>query len=86
MYQDGQYATVTNGALKKYIAIYEGADVPEEEFEDLERCLENVEFVIANGVTVPRNCVYQAEFPQGAGTYLHFEDTNTYICYKGAKE
>lgn len=76
-----QYECTVNGLLDKYIDIYiNGGDYKDSDWESLERCLENVEYVLESGSIYPDNVVYQAEFKQGKGTYKQVG--STYFCYE----
>lgn len=76
-----QYECTVNGLLDKYIDIYiNGGDYKDSDWESLERCLENVEYVLETGSIYPDNVVYQAEFMQGKGTYKQVG--STYFCYE----
>ena len=76
-----QYECTVNGLLDKYIDIYiNGGGYKDSDWESLERCLENVEYVLETGSIYPDNVVYQSEFKQGKGTYKQVG--NTYFCYE----
>lgn len=62
-----QYECAINGALAKYRDIYEGnADyLTDEEFEDFERCAENVNWAIENHEKYPDNLLFQSRESQG---------------------
>lgn len=76
-----QYECTVNGLLDKYIDIYiNGGDYKDSDWDSLERCLENVEYVLETGSIYPDNVVYQAEFKQGKGTYKQVG--STYFCYE----
>lgn len=44
-----------------------------------ERAYKNARYLLENGPTLPENVVFQANFTQGNGTYLH--EQNMYFCY-----
>lgn len=71
IWQPGQYACATSGALFKA--------QPSEEIIDIARDL------LLNGSRIPADVVFQAEFPQGEGVYAEYRDdvlgTTTYYCY-----
>ena len=71
IWQEGQYACATSGALFKA--------QPSEEVIDIARDL------LLNGSRLPADVVWQAEFPQGEGVYAAYRDdvlgTTTYYCY-----
>jgi hypothetical protein len=68
-YQDGQYAAET-------IAKFESSEeIPDEAYDWIRELLRGE----SQYVEVPTNVVFQAQFPQGIGTYD--TSTNTYICY-----
>ena len=66
--QHGQYEPVIKGKTDYYIDIMENNEpISEEKFEEFERALENVLYVIENGNTLPGDdYVYQAQFDQGS--------------------
>lgn len=66
--QHGQYEPVIKGKTDYYIDIMENNEpISEEKFEEFERALENVLYVIENGNTLPEDdYVYQAQFDQGS--------------------
>lgn len=75
-----QYECTVNGLLDKYIDIYiNGGDYKDSDWESLERCLENVEYVLETGSIYPANVVYQAEFIQNK---VYKKVGNTYFCYE----
>ena len=65
--QHGQYEPVIKGKTDYYIDVMENIEpISEEKFEEFERALENVLYVIENGSTLPsEDYVYQAQFDQG---------------------
>lgn len=65
--QHGQYEPVIKGKTDYYIDVMENNEpISEEKFEEFERALENVLYVIENGNTLPEDdYVYQAQFDQG---------------------
>lgn len=66
--QHGQYEPVIKGKTDYYIDVMENNEpISEEKFEEFERALENVLYVIENGNTLPGDdYVYQAQFDQGS--------------------
>lgn len=65
-----QYECTINGALEKYRAAYTGErDLTEEEIESLERCAENVNYIIAEGPIAPPDVLYQSREPLGSSVY-----------------
>lgn len=64
-----QYSPTVNGAYEK---------LPSED------SIETAKYLLENGSQIPANCVYQANFEQGSGTWEPFETIYgiTYICYK----
>lgn len=66
--QHGQYEPVIKGKTDYYIDVMENNEpISEEKFEEFERALENVLYVIENGNTLPEDdYVYQAQFDQGS--------------------
>lgn len=50
-----------------------------------ERTIENARQLLEHGSVLPENVVFQANFPQGDGTYYEYYDevlgTTTYFCY-----
>lgn len=64
-----QYSPTVNGAYEK---------IPSED------SIETAKFLLENGSQIPANCVYQANFEQGSGTWKPYETIYgiTYICYK----
>lgn len=69
VFQSGQYSPTWNGSFDK---------------EPSEDSVEVAEFLLTEGSQLPENCLFQAEFPQGAGTYETFVTIygTTYICYR----
>ena len=69
VFQPGQYSPTWNGAYDK---------------EPSEDSIEVAELLLTEGSQLPENCLFQAEFPQGAGTYETFVTIygTTYICYR----
>ena len=65
--QHGQYEPVIKGKTDYYIDVMENNEpISEEKFEEFERALENVLYVIENGNTLPEDdYLYQAQFDQG---------------------
>lgn len=64
VYQRGQYACVNNGMIKR---------TPNQ------RAINNAKYVLENGVTIPTNVVWQAQFRQGKGLWKYIE--GHYFCY-----
>lgn len=64
-----QYSPTVNGEYEK---------IPSED------SIETAKFLLENGSQIPANCVYQANFEQGSGTWKPYETIYgiTYICYK----
>lgn len=67
IHQPGQYSTVS----------YLASMVPTEE------ALEVTDYLLRNGSQYPENVLYQANFPQGSGTYLTLSTSYStmYFCY-----
>ena len=70
IYAKGQYSPTWNGAIN---------NTPDE------RTIENARQLLEHGSVLPENVVFQANFPQGDGTYYEYYDevlgTTTYFCY-----
>lgn len=70
IYAKGQYSPTWNGAIN---------NTPDE------RTIENARQLLEYGSVLPENVVFQANFPQGDGTYYEYYDevlgTTTYFCY-----
>ena len=70
IYAKGQYSPTWNGAIN---------NTPDE------RTIENARQLLERGSVLPENVVFQANFPQGDGTYYEYYDevlgTTTYFCY-----
>lgn len=68
--QHGQYEPVIKGKTNYYINVMEnGEAISDEEFEEVERALENVLFILYNGNTLPSDdYLFQAQFEQGIDT------------------
>jgi hypothetical protein len=64
VYQKGQYACVPNGAINRTPS---------------ERALKNAKYLLENGVTIPTNVVWQAQFRQGNGVWKYVQ--GHYFCY-----
>lgn len=64
VYQKGQYACVGNGMINQ---------TPNQ------RAYDNAKYVLENGITIPDNVVWQAQFRQGRGVYKYIE--GHYFCY-----
>lgn len=75
-----QYACVENGQLDKALDLYATDNIDDETSEVLERCLENVAYVLTRGTLLPSDVVYQAEFVQGSGIAYQLDDT--YFCFE----
>lgn len=69
VFQAGQYSPTWNGAYEK---------------EPSEDSVAVAEMLLQEGSQIPADCVFQAEFPQGSGTYQTFCTIygTTYICYR----
>lgn len=71
IYQKGQYQCVRNGGINKN---------PSERHYNIAKKL------LENGSVIPKNIIYQAEFPQGSGTFYKYYDnilrTTIYFCYE----
>lgn len=69
VFDPGQYAPTWDGSYEK---------LPSED------SIETAKFLLENGSQIPENCVYQANFEQGSGTWKPYETIYgiTYICYK----
>ena len=70
VYQPYQYGAVTTGVIN-YITPYEW-------------CVRSAYTLLVNGSIAPSSVVFQAEFPQGSGTYKAVYDSllgTTYFCY-----
>lgn len=64
IYQKGQYGCVYNGMINH---------TPNQ------RAYDNAKYVLENGVTIPENVVWQAQFKQGNGLYKYIQ--GHYFCY-----
>ena len=64
IFQRGQYACTWNGSF---------------EWTPDERAYRNVRRALEGEITLPENVLFQAEFEQGSGVYVHIG--NTYFCY-----
>jgi hypothetical protein len=64
IYQRGQYGCVYNGMINR---------TPNQ------RAYDNAKYVLENGVTIPSNVVWQAQFRQGNGLYKYLQ--GHYFCY-----
>lgn len=64
IYQEGQYACTWDGNIEK---------------EPNERAYRIAEDLLRNGLTMPPNVIFQAEFEQGDGTYCSIQ--TMYFCY-----
>lgn len=64
--QYGQYAGMIEGTARRIIEIFEDNEpISEELFLELERCIENAEWLLENGPILDEEYVYQATFKQG---------------------
>lgn len=64
--QYGQYAGMIEGTARRIIEIFENNEpISEELFLELERCIENAEWLLENGSILDAEYVYQATFKQG---------------------
>ena len=52
--------------------------------EPSEDSIETAKYLLENGSQIPEDCIYQAEFEQGSGTWKPFKTIygTTYICYR----
>lgn len=66
IYQNGQYSVTWH----KNSYFYQ---------EPNAECVEVATFLLTNGSVLPYNVLYQANFKQGNGVYLHYQ--NMYFCY-----
>lgn len=70
IYQSGQYSPTWTGAIN---------NTPDE------RTIANAKYLLEEGSILPENVVFQANFPQGDGTYYEYYDevlrNTTYFCY-----
>ena len=64
VYQRGQYACVWSGMINRTPS---------------ERAINNAKYLLENGVTIPTNVVWQAQFRQGVGLWKYIE--GHYFCY-----
>ncbi|MBE7018429.1 MAG: cell wall hydrolase [Ruminococcaceae bacterium] len=64
VYQKGQYACTWNGAINKTPS---------------QRAINNAKYVLENGITIPSNVVFQAQFKQGNGVWKYIQ--GHYFCY-----
>ena len=64
VYQRGQYGCVYNGMINRTPS---------------QRAVDNARYVLENGVTIPSNVVWQAQFRQGSGVWKYIE--GHYFCY-----
>lgn len=64
VYQKGQYGCVNNGMINR---------TPNQ------RAINNAKYVLENGVTIPRNVVWQSGVKQGNGVWKYIE--GHYFCY-----
>lgn len=64
VYQRGQYGCVYNGMINKTPS---------------QRAIDNAKYVLENGVTIPNNVVWQAQFRQGRGVWKYIQ--GHYFCY-----
>ena len=64
--QQGQYSGMIEGTARRIIEIFENnEEVSEEKFLELERCVENAEYLLENGSIIDEDYVFQATFEQG---------------------
>ena len=64
--QKGQYSGMIEGTARRIIEIFENnEEVSEEKFLELERCIENAEYLLENGSIIDEGYVFQATFEQG---------------------
>ena len=64
--QYGQYAGMIEGTATRIIEILENNEpISEELFMEIERCIENAEWLLENGSILDEEYVYQATFKQG---------------------
>lgn len=70
IYDKGQYSPTWTGAIN---------NTPDE------RTIANARLLLEEGSILPENVIFQANFPQGDGTYFEYYDeilgTTTYFCY-----
>ena len=54
------------------------------DLEPSDDSIETAKYLLENGSQIPEDCIYQAEFEQGSGTWETFETIygTTYICYR----
>ena len=64
IYQKGQYACVWSGMINRTPS---------------ERAVNNAKYLLENGVTIPTNVVWQAQFKQGNGVWKYIQ--GHYFCY-----
>ena len=64
VYQRGQYSCVWNGAINRTSS---------------QRAINNARYVLENGVTIPNNVIFQAQFKQGNGVWKYIQ--GHYFCY-----
>lgn len=64
VYQKGQYSCVPNGMINRTPS---------------ERAINNARYLLENGVTIPTNVVWQAQFKQGKGVWKYIQ--GHYFCY-----
>ena len=69
VFQPGQYSPTWNGSYDK---------------EPSEDSWAVAEMLLTDGSQIPEDCLFQAEFPQGSGTWKTFQTIygTTYICYR----
>ena len=69
VFQPGQYSPTWNGSYDK---------------EPSEDSWAVAEYLLTEGSQIPEDCLFQAEFPQGSGTWKTFTTVygTTYICYR----
>lgn len=70
IYDKGQYSPTWTGTIN---------NIPDE------RTIANARLLLEEGSILPENVIFQANFPQGDGTYFEYYDeilgTTTYFCY-----
>jgi hypothetical protein len=64
IYQKGQYACTWNGMIS---------------IAPSQRAIDNAKYVLENGVTIPENVIFQAQFKQGKGVWKYIQ--GHYFCY-----
>lgn len=64
IYQRGQYSCTWNGMINK---------------TPTQRAIDNARYVLENGITIPPNVIFQAQFKQGKGVWKYIQ--GHYFCY-----